>query len=145
MCRKKFRAIGQLERSHNSFCGLSETGNYSARIAAPFVFVPFAVCDEVRFERDGKHILVGAYPGNQIVLRNVPGYVTCAVWTAFFALKPGRLVGEYQVKNDALVVASGGDLAFRPFGEILALARLGFLNIVSMKDAAQAHGTYMRQ
>lgn len=86
--------------------------NNQPELAIPFAFAPFAVCDEVRFERGGKHILVGAYPGNQIVVRNFPSLVTCSVWSAFFALRPGPLVGEYQVKNDAAVVASGSNLAF---------------------------------
>lgn len=74
---------------------------------------PFVICDLVRAEESGKHLLIGAYPANVIVPQAFPAAVSCTVWSAFHALAVGHHAAEYRfVKSPEGTVLAAGQTSF---------------------------------
>lgn len=50
---------------------------------------PAVVCEQVRVEDNGKHLLIGVYPSN-ILVQSFPSQIVVALWVPFKADNPGE-------------------------------------------------------
>lgn len=65
------------------------------------------ICDDVRVEQTGKHILIGVYSGD-IGVPSFPANVAFNFWLQTRQDLPGKLELEFTIKDDADVVFAQG-------------------------------------
>lgn len=74
----------------------------------PFKIRGVVVCDDVRIENTGKHILIGVYLGT-IAVFTLPTKLKLTFWMEMSAEQMGHYSGEMQiVRPDGSVIVKGG-------------------------------------
>ncbi len=58
------------------------------------------VCDDVRKEATGKHIIIGVYPHDMLV-RSFPATIAPALWVQFFVQHRGEVKIEFRTRVKA--------------------------------------------
>lgn len=61
-------------------------------------FTNAVVCDEVRKEANGKHIIIGVYPHDMLV-NSFPATIAPALWIQFFIERKGEIEIEFRVRD----------------------------------------------
>lgn len=74
-------------------------------------FINAIICDEVRKEDNGKHILIGVYPAD-IRVPEFPTNLILSMWFQFYVERDGTIEMEYRA------VRKDGDLIFQGVGMI---------------------------
>lgn len=74
---------------------------------SPFDISATVLCDEVRQENNGKHILIGVYL-HTVLVEDFPANLTLSVWTEIKPKKVGKFTGKIRViKDDESVLLRG--------------------------------------
>lgn len=70
--------------------------------------VDVVFCDFVRTETNGKHLLVGVYPGDVVMATHIPGPIQVTAWARVRDLPVGRHQFEmsYYSPQESLVAAA---------------------------------------
>lgn len=81
------------------------------------------ICDQIRKEDSGKHLLIGVYPNN-IQFPSFPAKIDLSVWVQF------RDSGYRRIPMNFRVINSNNDTLMSATGEIDASNQEGLLTIV---------------
>lgn len=80
------------------------------------------ICDQVRREESGKHLLIGVYPHN-ILFPSFPGTIVLSVWIQMLNEKGGNIPVEIRVKdsNDKILTSGGATIQAISHGGLVTL------------------------
>jgi hypothetical protein len=55
------------------------------------------LCDDIRQEINGKHILIGVYSGNQIIVPAMPFTIPISIWIEYFPESTGKTAFHLRI------------------------------------------------
>ena len=62
------------------------------------------VCDEVRKEDNGKHIILGVYPID-VLVTDIPTIISLVLWMQLYMERNGQFDVEFQIRKDKTIIS----------------------------------------
>ena len=62
------------------------------------------ICDEVRKEDNGKHLLLGVYP-RDVLVNDIPTIISLVLWMQLYMDRNGQFDIELQIRKDKSIIS----------------------------------------